>query len=66
MSGVGMIPGLQNGNPVVFMDVTIGGHNAGRIKMEARPRQRPGDRAGDMERTAPLTEPDRAAAAACP
>merc|ERR1712087_819498 len=34
MSGVGSIPGLNNGNPVVFMDVTIGGHNAGRIKME--------------------------------
>jgi len=34
MSGVGSIPGLQAGNPVVFMDITIGGHNAGRIKME--------------------------------
>ena len=36
MSGVGSVPGLTNGNPVVFMDITIGGHNAGRIKMEAR------------------------------
>jgi len=34
MSGVGSIPGLANGNPVVFFDVTIGGHDAGRIKME--------------------------------
>ena len=34
MSGVGAIPGLANGNPVVFFDITIGGHNAGRIKME--------------------------------
>ena len=34
MSGVGSIPGLANGNPVVFFDITIGGHNAGRIKME--------------------------------
>jgi len=34
MSGVGSIPGLANGNPVVFFDVSIGGHNAGRIKME--------------------------------
>jgi len=36
MSGVGSIPGLQNGNPVVFFDITIGGHAAGRIKMEVR------------------------------
>ena len=34
MSGVGSVPGLANGNPVVFFDVTIGGHDAGRIKME--------------------------------
>ena len=34
MSGVGSVPGLNNGNPVVFMDITIGGHSAGRIKME--------------------------------
>ena len=34
MSGVGSIPGLANGNPVVFFDVSIGGHSAGRIKME--------------------------------
>mmetsp|Transcript_24387 Transcript_24387/g.55508 ORF Transcript_24387/g.55508 Transcript_24387/m.55508 type:complete len:147 (+) Transcript_24387:43-483(+) len=34
MSGVGSIAGLANGNPVVFMDISIGGHNAGRIKME--------------------------------
>ena len=25
---------LKRGNPVVFFDVTIGGHPAGRIKME--------------------------------
>ena len=36
MSGVGAIPGLANGNPVVFFDVTIGGHDAGRIKIEVR------------------------------
>jgi hypothetical protein len=40
MSGVGSIPGLHSGNPVVFMDISIGGHNAGRIKMEVRCRQR--------------------------
>jgi hypothetical protein len=40
MSGVGSIPGLHNGNPVVFMDISIGGHNAGRIKMEVCCRQR--------------------------
>lgn len=34
MSGVGSVPGLANGNPVVFFDVTIGGHNSGRVKME--------------------------------
>lgn len=34
MSGVGSVPGLNNGNPVVFMDISIGGHSAGRIKME--------------------------------
>ena len=33
--GLGSIPGLgPNGNPIVFFDVTIGGHDAGRIKME--------------------------------
>ena len=36
MSGVGSVPGLANGNPVVFFDVTIGGHNSGRVKMEVR------------------------------
>ena len=34
MSGVGSVPGLANGNPVVFFDISIGGHSAGRIKME--------------------------------
>ena len=33
-SGVGTVPGLADGNPVVFFDVSIGGHNAGRVKME--------------------------------
>ena len=37
MSGVGSIPGLNNGNPVVFMDMSIGGHNAGRITIEVVP-----------------------------
>lgn len=34
MSGVGSIPGLASGNPVVFFDISIGGHSAGRVKME--------------------------------
>ena len=34
MSGASSIPGLANGNPVVFFDVSIGGHAAGRITME--------------------------------
>ena len=35
MSGLGSVPGAgANGNPVVFLDITIGGHNAGRISME--------------------------------
>ena len=34
MSGVGSIPGLANGYLIVFFDVTIGGHDAGRIKMD--------------------------------
>ena len=36
MSGVGSIPGAAGGNPVVFFDISIGGHSAGRIKMEVR------------------------------
>ena len=34
MSGIGSIPGAAGGNPVVFFDISIGGHSAGRIKME--------------------------------
>ena len=36
MSGIGSIPGAAGGNPVVFFDISIGGHSAGRIKMEVR------------------------------
>ena len=41
MSGIGSIPGAAGGNPVVFFDISIGGHSAGRIKMEVRCDPRP-------------------------
>merc|ERR1719460_2789165 len=34
VGGGGPGTGPGGGNPVVFFDITIGGHNAGRIKME--------------------------------
>mmetsp|Transcript_16850 Transcript_16850/g.48813 ORF Transcript_16850/g.48813 Transcript_16850/m.48813 type:complete len:183 (+) Transcript_16850:96-644(+) len=34
MSGPNSIPGAAAGNPVVFFDISIGGHPAGRVKME--------------------------------
>ena len=34
MSGIGAIPGAAGGNPIVFMDISIGGMEAGRLEFD--------------------------------